>query len=66
MATHTVHNVQHATDIRATCRIENEHEYQLHLAAWGQVCEEAVEEVVDEHMSSTMVLIQCEYETAPI
>ena len=58
--------MQHATEIRATSRIENEHEYQLCLAAWWQACEKAVEEAVDEYMSATIVLAQCKHETAPI
>ena len=39
---------------------------QLRLAAWGQACEKAVEEVVDEYIVATIVLIQCEHEMAPI
>ena len=42
LETHAVSSAQHATEIRATSRIENEHEYQLCLAAWGQACEKAV------------------------
>ena len=51
-------SAHHATEIRATSRIENEHEYQLCLAAWGQACEKAPEEAVDEYTSATMVLAQ--------
>ena len=63
---HTVNNVQHTTAIRARSRIESEHEYQLLLAAWGQACEKAVEEVVDEYIVATIVWIQCEHDAAPI
>jgi hypothetical protein len=52
--------LQHVAEIKGTSQIENEHEYQLSLAAWGQACEKAVE--VDEYMSATIVLIQREYE----
>ena len=58
LETHAVSSAEHATEIRATNRIENEHDYQLRVAAWGQACEKAVEEVVDEYMSSTVVLIK--------
>ena len=34
--THTVNNTQHTPEIRATSRIENEHECRLRVAAWGQ------------------------------
>ena len=64
--TQTPHSMQHATEIKATNRIENEHDYQLRLAAWGQSCENAVQEAVEDYISSTIVLIQCDYETAPI
>ena len=48
LETNAVSSAEHATEIRATNRIENEHDYQLRLAAWGQACEKAVEEAVDE------------------
>ena len=32
----------------------------------GQACEKAMEEAVDEYMYATIVLIQCEYATAPM
>ena len=63
---HAVSSAHHATEIRATSRVETEHEYQLRLAAWGQVCEKAVEDAVNEYMYATIVLIQCEYKTVPI
>ena len=66
LETHAVSSAHHATEIRATRRIDTEHEYQLRLAAWGQACEKATEATVDEYMSATIVLIQCVYETAPI
>ena len=50
LETHAVSSAHHATEIRATSRIETEHEYQLRLAAWGQVCEKAVEEAVDAYI----------------
>eukprot|EP00974_Lingulodinium_polyedra_P072542 7019445-Lingulodinium_polyedra.AAC.1 len=31
------------TEIRTSNRIQNEHEYQMPLAAWGHACEKAVE-----------------------
>ena len=65
LCTHMGNNTQHATEIKATSRIENAHEYQLRLAAWGQACAKAVAEVVVEYMYATIVLTRCEYETAP-
>ena len=68
MYTHTVNNTLHVTEIRSTSLIETEHEFQLRLAAWGGVgaCEKGVVEGVDESISATFVLAQCEYETDPI
>ena len=56
----------YATEIRATSQIESEHEHRLRLAAWGQVCETAVGEAVEEYINATVVLTHCDYETAPI
>ena len=54
------------TEIKATSRIESEHEYQMGLAEWGKRCETAVNDSVEDYINSTIVLIQCEYETAVI
>ena len=52
LETHAVSSAHHATEIKATSRIQTEHEYQLHLAAWGQACDKAAAEAVDEYMLS--------------
>ena len=49
-------------EIRASNRIENEQEYQLRLAAWGSACETAVNEAVEQYISSMIVLLVCEYD----
>ena len=54
------------TEVRASSRIESEHEYQMGLAAWGKQCEQAVQASVEDYINATVVLVQCQYETHPI
>ena len=36
------------------------------MSAWGLECEKAIAQSVQEYIESTIVLIQCDYDTAPI
>ena len=53
-------------EIRASARIESEHEYQMGLAQWGKQCEVAVESSTNDYIDAMIVIVVCEHETAPI
>ena len=53
-------------EIRASARIESEHDYQMGLARWGKKCEDAVEESTNDYIFSMIVIVACEHESTVI
>ena len=52
-------------EIRASARIESEHEYQMGLAQWGKQCEAAVESSTNDYIDAMIVIVVCEHDTTP-
>ena len=46
-----------AVEVRASTRIESEHEYQMGLAEWGRLCEQAVESSTNDYIDSVIVIV---------
>eukprot|EP00974_Lingulodinium_polyedra_P080142 7763138-Lingulodinium_polyedra.AAC.1 len=48
--THAADSVQRVTEIEAASRSRSEGEYEVRLVAWGQQCEKAMQDPVEEYI----------------
>ena len=55
-----------STTVKASSRIESEEEYIARKAEWMAACERAQEEAVEQHISSTVILVVASHETPVI
>ena len=53
-------------EIKASGRIESEHEYQMALAQWGKLCENAVESSTNDYIDAMVVFVVAQYETSKV